>query len=113
MTVTAEAPVTKYNTGSRNVGGGSVGDSMYRGTFQKLGRGRKSKAVRVRNRGNGYGRKRERRYRKRTREHELVTWLGENEPAENGRFVDCERPNTRYVRDNVAYISYLRSCKRH
>ena len=27
----------------------------------------------------------------------LVTWLGENEPAENGRFVDCERPNTRYV----------------
>ncbi|KOX76212.1 hypothetical protein WN51_11952 [Melipona quadrifasciata] len=45
MTVTAEAPVTKYNTGSRNVGGGSVGDSMYRGTFQKLGRGRKSKAI--------------------------------------------------------------------
>ena len=51
--------------------------------------------------------------RKRTREHELVTWLDENEPAENGRFVDCERPDTRYVRDNVAYISYLRSCKRH
>lgn len=83
-TVTSEAPVTKYNTGSRNVGG--VGDSVYRGTFQKLGRGRKSQAVRVCGivETDGRGMKRERRRRKRTREHELVTWLDENEPAENG-----------------------------
>lgn len=55
--------------------------------------------MRVLNCGNRYEKKRERICRKRTRGYERLTWLGENESAENDWFVDYERSNAHYIRE--------------